>query len=137
MSDSHHRAQQGEKSKERPLDLVKLNEIARRWVSAPDNMPAETYKAICEASARVTKYGKFVAELQFVIVEGPYAGVCLPAWFEMKYTGGKRIKPGCHYERYCKIALGGELTDDLDPRLFIGKTLMVDTAYRRTNARSR
>src|SRR5262245_40973150 len=140
MSDSQHRPQEGEKSKEskpRPLGLVKIDEVARRWVSAPDDMPAKAYKAICEGAVRVTKFSKPRAELQFTIVEGDYTGVCLPAWVEMKYIGAKRIKPGCLYERYCRIALNGELTDNLDPRLFIGKVFIVETAYRRTNGKSR
>jgi len=140
MSDSQHRPQEGEKSKEskpRPLGLVRLDEVARRWVSAPDDMPAKAYKAICEGAVRVTKFSKLRCEFQFTVVESDYTGVCLPGWAEMKYIGAKRIKPGCHYERYCKIALNGDLPDDLDPRLFIGKVFIVETAYRRTNGKSR
>src|SRR5262245_4423924 len=140
MSDSQHKPQDDEKSKEnkrRPLNLVKLDEVARRWVSAPDDMPAEAYKAICEGAVRVTKFSKPRCEYQFTVVEGDYTGVCLPGWAEMKYIGAKRIKPGCHYERYCRIALNGDLPDDLDPRLFIGKVFIVETAYRSTNGKSR
>src|SRR5262245_21919694 len=142
MSDTQHKPQQGEKSKEgervpRSLGLVKIDEVARRWVSAPDDMPAKAYKAICEGAAKVTKFSKPRAELQFTVIEGEFTGVCLAGWTEMKYIGAKRIKPGCHYERYCKIALNGDLPDDLDPRLFICKVFIVETAYRRTNVKSR
>jgi hypothetical protein len=122
-----------------PLKLVKpaqRNQEVRRWVKAPTDMPAGRYKAVCESAAKVTKYSRPTAELQFTVVEGDYMGVCLPGWIRMDFRAG-RLKPGCLYERCCEMALGDELSDDLSPSLFVGKVFVVDVTYARTDGKSR
>jgi hypothetical protein len=117
---------------------VPRNHEVRRWVGAPDDMPAGRYKAVCEAAARVTKYSRPMAELQFTVVDGEYTGVCLPGWIRMDFRAGKRLKPGCLYEKCCQMALEtNELPDNLSPQLFVGKVFMVDATYARTDGKSR
>jgi hypothetical protein len=116
---------------------VPRNHEVRRWVRAPDDMPAGRYKVACEAAARVTKYSRPMAELQFTIVDGEYTGVCLAGWIRIDLRAGNRLKPGCLYERCCQMALGGELGDDLSPQLFVGKVFEVDATYARTDGKSR
>jgi hypothetical protein len=125
------------------LKLVKgskplADQPIRRWVKAPADMPADRYKAVVESAAKVTKYGRPTAELQFTVVDGDYAGVCLAGWITIELIGRKRLKPGSAYERCCEIALEtDDLPDDLSPTLFVGKVFTVEATYAKTSGKSR
>jgi hypothetical protein len=110
----------------------------RPWVKAPAGMPADRYKVVVEAAARVTKFSRPMAELEYTVLEGDYAGVCLPGWIRMDFRAGRRLKPGCVYERYCQMALEtDDLPDDLSPSLFVGKIFIAEATYARTDGKSR
>lgn len=114
------------------------NQQIRRWVKAPPEMPTDRYKVVVEAAARVTKYSRPMVELEYTVVEGEYAGVCLPGWIRLDFRGGRRLKPGCVYERYCQMALEtDDLPDDLPPALFIGKVFIAEVTYASTDGKSR
>ena len=97
-------------------------------------MPVGRYKVKCESAAKTMKYGKPMAEFQFTVVDGDFAGVSLPGWIPWHMRAGK-IKPGCRYEKNCEMALGRELISDEDRqlRVFVGKVFVVDARYRRTD----
>jgi hypothetical protein len=107
-------------------------------LEAPHHMPAAEYTVIGESAARTTKWGKPHAEFDFRVLDEEFVGVCLPGWIEIKMHADK-VRRGCRYYKYCTMMLGEDPSceADFDPRIFVGKIMIVQARYALTNGKSK